>query len=52
MTARSGLDPEWKQSPVKEVFDGMKKAAAWMLCLFLALSVLAVSLAGEAVTAG
>ena len=30
----------------------MKKAAAWMLCLFLVLSVLAVSLAGEAVTAG
>ena len=30
----------------------MKKAVAWMLCLFLVLSVLAVSLAGEAVTAG
>ena len=30
----------------------MKKAAAWMLCLFLALSVLAVSLAGEAEVAG
>ena len=30
----------------------MKKAAAWMLCLFLVFSVLAVGLAGEAEVAG